>query len=86
MEGEQKRVFLVITQEEIDGIQPPKGIYFTKFLSAAEEIWVSEKLMKQKNPYQMIGKKSAYSGVYLPDGGLRTNHPSKKGTDKGECI
>ena len=50
MEGEQKRVFLVITQEEIDGIQPPKGI------SAAEEIWVSEKLMKQKNPYQMIGK------------------------------
>ena len=38
MEGEQKRVFLVITQEEIDGIQPPKGIYFTKFLSAAEEI------------------------------------------------
>ena len=44
MEGEQKRVFLVITQEEIDGIQPPKGIYFTKFLSAAEEIWVSEKL------------------------------------------
>ena len=56
MEGEQKRVFLVITQEEIDGIQPPKGIYFTKFLSAAEEIWVSEKLMKQKNPYQMIGK------------------------------
>ena len=31
-------------------------------------------------------KKSAYSGVYLPDGGLRTNHPSKKGTDKGECI
>mgnify|MGYP000243297479 CR=1 FL=1 len=81
MEGEQKRVFLVITQEEIDGIQPPKGIYFTKFLSAAEEIWVSEKLMKQKNR-----KKSAYSGVYLPDGGLRTNHPSKKGTDKGECI
>ena len=55
MEGEQKRVFLVITQEEIDGIQPPKGIYFTKFLSAAEEIWVSEKLMKQKNPYQLIG-------------------------------
>ena len=86
MEGEQKRVFLVITQEEIDGIQPPKGIYFTKFLSAAEEIWVSEKLMKQKKSIPNDRKKSAYSGVYLPDGGLRTNHPSKKGTDKGECI
>ena len=85
MEGEQKRVFLVITQEEIDGIQPPKGIYFTKFLSAAEDLGI-RKADEAKKSIPNDRKKSAYSGVYLPDGGLRTNHPSKKGTDKGECI
>ena len=31
MEGEQKRVFLVLADDEIAGIRPPKGIYFTKF-------------------------------------------------------
>ena len=52
MEGEQKRVFLVLADDEIAGIRPPKGIYFTKFLSAAQEMWISEKMMKQKrNPY-----------------------------------
>ena len=49
MEGEQKRVFLVITQEEIDGIQPPKGDIFYEVFIRGGEIWVSEKLMKQKN-------------------------------------
>ena len=34
MEGEQKRVFLVLADDEIAGIRPPKGIYFTKFLTA----------------------------------------------------
>ena len=40
MEGEQKRVFLVLADDEIAGIRPPKGIYFTKFLSAAQEMWI----------------------------------------------
>ncbi len=62
-----------------------RGYIYEVFI-AAEEIWVSEKLMKQKNPYQMIGKNLHIPVYTLPDGGLRTNHPSKKGTDKGECI
>ena len=49
MEGEQKRVFLVLADDEIAGIRPPKGVYFTKFLSTAQELWISEKMMKQKN-------------------------------------
>ena len=38
---EEKRVFLVMPEDEITGIQPPEGIYFTKFLSAAQELWVT---------------------------------------------
>lgn len=57
MEGEQKRVFLVLADDEIAGIRPPKGIYFTKFLSAAQEMWISEKMMKQKrNPYVLTAR------------------------------
>ena len=53
MEGEQKRVFLVLADDEIAGIRPPKGIYFTKFLSAAQEMWISEKMMPNggRSPY-----------------------------------
>ena len=51
MEGEQKRVFLILADDEIAGIQPPKGVYFTKFLAPAQELWVSTKAAKQKeNP------------------------------------
>lgn len=57
MEGGQKRVFLVLADDEIAGIRPPKGIYFTKFLSAAQEMWISEKMMKQKrNPYVLTAR------------------------------
>ena len=51
MDSEQKRVFLVLADDEIAGIRPPKGVYFTKFLSTAQEVWISQKMMKQKNPY-----------------------------------
>lgn len=43
MENEQKRVFLVLSDDEIAGIHPPKGVYFTKFLSTAQEVWISQK-------------------------------------------
>lgn len=56
MEGEQKRVFLVLADDEIAGIRPPKGVYFTKFLSTAQELWISEKMMKQKNPYVLTAR------------------------------
>ena len=39
MENEQKRVFLVLSDDEIAGIHPPKGVYFTKFLSTAQEVY-----------------------------------------------
>ena len=49
MEGEQKRVFhCAWSDDEIAGIRPPKGIYFTKFLSAAQEMWISEKMMNKR--------------------------------------
>ena len=56
MEGEQKRVFLVLADDEIAGIRTPKGVYFTKFLSTAQELWISEKMMKQKNPYVLTAR------------------------------
>lgn len=56
MEGEQKRVFLVLADDEIAGIRPPKGVHFTKFLSTAQELWISEKMMKQKNPYVLTAR------------------------------
>ena len=56
MEGEQKRVFLVLADDEIAGIRSPKGVYFTKFLSTAQELWISEKMMKQKNPYVLTAR------------------------------
>lgn len=56
MEGEQKRVFLVLADDEIARIRPPKGVYFTKFLSTAQELWISEKMMKQKNPYVLTAR------------------------------
>ena len=56
MEGEQKRVFLVLADDEIAGIRQPKGVYFTKFLSTAQELWISEKMMKQKNPYVLTAR------------------------------
>ena len=56
MEGEQKRVFLVLADDEIAGIRPPKGVYITKFLSTAQELWISEKMMKQKNPYVLTAR------------------------------
>ncbi len=56
MEGEQKRVFLVLVDDEMTGIRPPKGVYFTKFLSTAQEVWISEKMMKQKNPYVLTAR------------------------------
>lgn len=63
MEGEQKRVFLVLADDEIAGIRPPKGIYFTKFLSAAQEMWISEKMMKQKrNPYVLTARSMLIPG------------------------
>lgn len=65
MEGEQKRVFLILAEDEIAGIQPPKGVYFTKFLATAQELWVSKKAAKQKeNPYMLIGR-SMHIPVYL---------------------
>ena len=56
MEGEQKRVFLVLADDEIAGIRPPKGVYFTNFLSTAQEVWISQKMMKQKNPYLLTAR------------------------------
>lgn len=56
MENEQKRVFLVLSYDEIAGIHPPKGVYFTKFLSTAQEVWISQKMMKQKNPYLLTAR------------------------------
>lgn len=56
MEDEQKRVYLVLADDEIAGIRPPKGVYFTKFLSTAQEVWISEKMMKKKNPYVLTAR------------------------------
>lgn len=82
MEGEQKRVFLVLADDEIAGIRPPKGIYFTKFLSAAQEMWISEKMMKQKrNPYVLTAR-----SMLIPvfecrmEEGVHTIRPKKERT------
>ena len=74
MEGEQKRVFLILAEDEIAGIQPPKGVYFTKFLATAQELWVSKKAAKQKeNPYMLIGKRCS-------------NDTTKTRADKGNGL
>lgn len=87
MEGEQKRVFLVLADDEIAGIRPPKGIYFTKFLSAAQEMWISEKMMKQKrNPYVLTARSMLIPGFRMPNGGRSPYHSPEKGKNKGECL
>ena len=85
MEGEQKRVFLVLADDEIAGIRPPKGIYFTKFLSAAQEMWISEKMMKQKS-ICFDSKKYVDSCFRMPNGGRSPYHSPEKGKNKGECL
>lgn len=79
---EEKRVFLVMSEDEITGIQPPEGIYFTKFLSAAQELWVTEKMLKQKdNPYMMTGR-IMHIPVYLCrlEQGVPTIRPKRERT------
>ena len=60
-------------------------IFYEVFIRGGRNLGI-RKADEAKKSIPNDRKKSAYSGVYLPDGGLRTNHPSKKGTDKGECI
>lgn len=82
MEGDQKRVFLVLADDEIDGICPPKGVYFTKFLSAAQEVWISEKMMKQKNNLYVLAARSMLIPVFecRMEKGVPTIRPKKERT------
>ena len=40
MEGEQKRVFLVLADDEIAGIRPPKGVYFNPYVLTARSLLI----------------------------------------------
>ena len=81
MEGEQKRVFLVLADDEIAGIRPPKGIYFTKFLSAAQEMWISEDDETKKKSICFDGKKYVDSCFRMRmEEGVPTIRPKKERT------
>lgn len=57
MEGEQKRVFLVLADDEIAGIRPAKGIYFTKFLSSsAGNVDFRKDDETKRNPYVLTAR------------------------------
>ena len=88
MEGEQKRVFLVLADDEIDSWNPTaKGNLFYKvFVSSAGNVDFRKDDETKEKSICFDSKKYVDSCFRMPNGGRSPYHSPEKGKNKGECL